>query len=226
MKIDRARRAEIGRDRRAKTRAQVMNAARALFSQNGFDTVTVDDVVRRAKVARGTFYVHFADVEDLRAAVADELIQALETMRRPDRIRTTNPLERIAAGSFAFIHQALVDPAWGRLVALAAWALPTVGLATRADLAEDVRDALAHKRISAIPLELGIAIVTGIVLHTMRSASEKRLGPSDVPVALTAILLSLGVSRREATATARRTVKALSPGPISGDIGPEAARRR
>ncbi len=211
MKIDLARRAEIGRDRRAKTREQVLNAARALFSQKGFEAVTVDDVVRQAEVARGTFYVHFTDVEDLRAAVADGLIQALEAISRPDRIRSTDPVERIAAGSFAFIHLAMVDPAAGKLVARAAWALPTVGQATRADLAKDVGDALAQKRIPEIPLELGIAIVTGIVLHAMLSASEKRLGPPDVPAALTSILLALGVPRREATATVHRVVRGTSP---------------
>src|SRR5271169_5747086 len=151
MKIDLARRAEIGRERSARTREQVMNAARTLFSLNGFETVTVDDVVKRSKVARGTFYVHFAHIEDLRAAVADELIRALETISRPERMRATDPLERIAAGSFAFIHQALLNPAWGKLVARAVWSLPTVGKATREDLAEDLRDAFSRKRIPVVP---------------------------------------------------------------------------
>jgi len=225
MKIDLARRAEIGRERSARTREQVMNAARTLFSLNGFETVTVDDVVKRSKVARGTFYVHFAHIEDLRAAVADELIRALETISRPERMRATDPLERIAAGSFAFIHQALLNPAWGKLVARAVWSLPTVGKATREDLAEDLRDAVSRKRIPVVPLELGIAVVTGIVLHTMLSASEKRLGQSDVAMATIAVLLSLGVSRREATATAQRVIAGPATAPKSKDV-PRRTKRR
>ena len=58
---------KIGRDQRAKTREQVMAAARALYAERGFKSVSVDDVVRRAEVARGTFYIHFADIDGLRA---------------------------------------------------------------------------------------------------------------------------------------------------------------
>ena len=59
VRIDLARRAQIGRDRRARTRAELMQAARRLYAARSFDSVTVDDVVNAAEVAKGTFYVHF-----------------------------------------------------------------------------------------------------------------------------------------------------------------------
>ena len=211
-KIDLARRAEIGRDRRAKTREQVMTAARALYAEHGFESVSVDDIVRRAKVARGTFYIHFADIDELRAAVAHELAEALEQVRRPQRMRESDPLERIASGCFAFIHQALLNPEWGNLVARAASALPTVGRAARENLAEDLRRAVRQKRIAATSPELGAAIVTGIVFQTMRLAGEKRWPDSDAPAAIVAILLALGVSRRVATAVVRRITHRYEPG--------------
>ena len=61
--------------------------------------------------------------------------------------------------------------------------------------AEDLRQAVLQKRITAASPELSAAIVTGIVFQTMRSASDKRLPEADVPVAVVAILLALGAWR-------------------------------
>ena len=44
-KIDLARRAQIGRDRREKTRAQLIQAARTLYAERPIDLVTIDDLV-------------------------------------------------------------------------------------------------------------------------------------------------------------------------------------
>ena len=73
--INPIRRAEIGREKRARTRAQLVAAANSLFARQAVESVTVDDVVREAGVAKGTFYVHFDSLEALNAAVAEELVQ-------------------------------------------------------------------------------------------------------------------------------------------------------
>ena len=62
--VDPIRRAEIGREKRTRTRAQLIAAARSLFARQAVESVTVDDVVREAGLAKGTFYVHFEDLRD------------------------------------------------------------------------------------------------------------------------------------------------------------------
>ena len=71
--INLERRAEIGREKRARTKAQLIAAAKALCSTRPWESVTVDEVVNEAGVAKGTFYTHFNDLNELAAAVADEL---------------------------------------------------------------------------------------------------------------------------------------------------------
>lgn len=51
--------------RREATREQLIAAASALFVARGFAATTVDDIVREADVAKGTFYYHFQSKEDL-----------------------------------------------------------------------------------------------------------------------------------------------------------------
>jgi AcrR family transcriptional regulator len=53
-------------DRRiARTRASLHEALTRLILERGFDAVSVQDVCERANVGRSTFYVHFADKEEL-----------------------------------------------------------------------------------------------------------------------------------------------------------------
>jgi AcrR family transcriptional regulator len=56
-KIDLARRAEIGRERRARTRALILNAGAALLAERPAPTITVEAVAEAAGVAKGTFFI-------------------------------------------------------------------------------------------------------------------------------------------------------------------------
>lgn len=53
-------------DRRvARTQRSLRDALIALIHERGWDVVTVQDICERADVGRSTFYVHFADKEEL-----------------------------------------------------------------------------------------------------------------------------------------------------------------
>ena len=123
-RIDLARRAQIGRDRRARTRAELIRAARTLYAARTFDSVTVDDVVNAAELAKGTFYVHFDDLDDLQSVLGDELAREFDELLQPRRLSLDDPIERIAAGCGAFINEAMHDPIWGALIVRAAAAIP------------------------------------------------------------------------------------------------------
>lgn len=80
-------------DRRVrKTRQQLRDALIQLILEHGWDTVSVQDICERADVGRSTFYVHYADKEELLLAGLDELHQGLDLQRSSDK------------GSFAFVE--------------------------------------------------------------------------------------------------------------------------
>jgi AcrR family transcriptional regulator len=209
-KIDPAKRAEIGRAKSARTREQLLAAARSLYAKQAVESVTVEDVVREAGVAKGTLYVHFKNIEAVQMVVADELTQTFVNLLQPRRAIFEDPIERIADGCRTFLHQATLNPKWGGLVARYAWSFPTVGSAARGLLAEDLYQASRQGRIAEISSDLGTAIVVGIVLQVMLSASEGNVQSPDVPFAVIAILQSLGVSRREAHAVVKRVMPTKS----------------
>ena len=59
------RRAEIGRERRARMRNRLIEAAARVIASHGSDSVSIDTFIRAAGVARGTFYNHFKTREEL-----------------------------------------------------------------------------------------------------------------------------------------------------------------
>jgi AcrR family transcriptional regulator len=203
-RIDLARRAQIGRDRRARTRSQLIEAARALYSRTPIEAVIVDEVVDEAEVAKGTFYVHFASLAELQATVADELAHEFDELLQPRRLAIVDPIERIAVGCGAFVGEALRNPAWGALVARGAVAMPNIASGARERLTEDLRSASASGRLGDVTPELAFEFAIGIVLHAMQAAAEGRIVPSQAPSVVAAILRAIGVRPHSAREIALR----------------------
>ena len=52
-------------EHKTKSRDKILEAAACLFTQKGYDAVSIDDVMRNAGLTRGAFYAHFSSKADL-----------------------------------------------------------------------------------------------------------------------------------------------------------------
>jgi AcrR family transcriptional regulator len=59
--------------KRLDRRTQLLTAARSVFARKGYDEATVSEIVGRAGVAQGTFYLYFPGKESLAGAFAELL---------------------------------------------------------------------------------------------------------------------------------------------------------
>lgn len=219
--IDPIRRAEIGREKRARTRAQLVAAARALFARQAVESVTVDDVVRQAEVAKGTFYVHFEDLRELTAAVADDLIKTIDDLLQPVRLSINDPALRIAYGCSCFVDRALADPSWAGVAARMAAAGANIGQLARRRLLEDLQRHL--KRLpqgGAISTELALEVVVGITLQVLAAIAEGRLSSRHRDEAIAAILRAIGLDARQV-----KSVLARIPEPADAGRSEASAKR-
>lgn len=88
---DRAVRAR-GRD----TVARLLAAGLAEFDERGYQAVTVDGIVRRARASHGTFYLYFANKEDFFGALSREALLAMEGITDEFPVVTSNDAGRAA----------------------------------------------------------------------------------------------------------------------------------
>jgi AcrR family transcriptional regulator len=83
------------RDLRAqgrRTMRKLLDAGMRVFAERGYHAARVDDIVRAARTSHGTFYLYFANKEDLLRALAVDCAEALAKLA--DDIGPITPDER------------------------------------------------------------------------------------------------------------------------------------
>ena len=105
-------------DRTEQTRSNLMDAALALFSEQGFDGVSIRDLENTASVQRGLLAYHFKDKEGLWIAMADRTFQEMnEAMTAPMNVmRDLNPREQIRIVVRHYVRFCASSPALVRLM--------------------------------------------------------------------------------------------------------------
>ena len=95
-------------------RARIVNALAEETMDRGYRAVTVADIVRRAGIARNTFYDNFASKEDCFLATQDYAVE--ESLARIVEAATEAESweDRLAAGLGAFLKYVATEPALAR----------------------------------------------------------------------------------------------------------------
>ena len=88
------------RDRR---RGEIVDAAEALYSEVGWDAVTMDQVARRARLSRALVYVYFKDKADLHFALVERSLDALRDRFEAARKGKATGLEEVEAIGRAYL---------------------------------------------------------------------------------------------------------------------------
>jgi AcrR family transcriptional regulator len=68
---------ERRREEKDRRRAEIVDAAEALYAEAGWDAITMDQVARRARLSRALLYVYFRDKADLHFALVERSLEAL-----------------------------------------------------------------------------------------------------------------------------------------------------
>ncbi len=88
-------------------RSQLIEIARALFAERGFDATSVEEIAQRAQVSKPVVYEHFGGKEGLFAVVVDREMSLLNDMitssltQNRSRIR----LERVALALLTYVDE-------------------------------------------------------------------------------------------------------------------------
>ncbi|HEV3486592.1 MAG TPA: TetR/AcrR family transcriptional regulator, partial [Vicinamibacterales bacterium] len=83
-------------------RARLIDAARALFAEKGYEATSIGDITSRAGAAAGAFYLYFSSKRQLLLVMMSELLERLEQLdlRPADRANAREGLRRFLAQVF------------------------------------------------------------------------------------------------------------------------------
>lgn len=106
------------RERQAEaTRQLLVSVARELFTEQGYAATSIEEIIKRAGVARGALYHHFPGKDALFRAVYDEVQTEVATRVVATAVSAQEPWEGVRAGLGAFLD-ACLEPAFRRIVVM------------------------------------------------------------------------------------------------------------
>jgi AcrR family transcriptional regulator len=207
--------------RRARTRAALLEAGRALYALRGLEAVSVDEIVAAADVAKGSFYNHFRDKDGFAREVAGGVRRQAEQLVATANAGIDDPAERVARALCVFIRFAIDH----RDSAQVLWRLNSG--ATMADapinrgLRAEVERGIDSGRFPQVDVVSGVLLIMGMVVISMRHALEER---ATTPPGALARAMAAGLLR--ALGTPARAAARMAAAAADDVIGAERAPRR
>lgn len=208
-KEDLERRGEIGRERRARTRAKILLAAFEAYGEEHGLHVRIEDIASRANITRPTFYNHFAGMEELREAVTRELTHDFLVAVTKTIQLVTDPRERATIAIRLYLRRAREDTQW-------AWSMINMsangiifGAETFSQAEQTVKEGIESGLLSVPSSQLGRDLLMGTSLAAIVTMVRETT-PDDYPEAVAGfILMGLGVLSEEARSIAHLPLPAL-----------------
>ena len=98
--------AERRGEEKERRRAEILDAAQALYLEKGWDALTVDQVARNARLSRALVYVYFRDKEELLFAIGERAMRLLRDRFIQASAAQTSGLDQVVAIGQAYMTYA------------------------------------------------------------------------------------------------------------------------
>ncbi|PBJ19918.1 Bacterial regulatory protein, tetR family [Pseudomonas ogarae] len=189
------RRAQIGEEKRARTRAKVLDAAFNLIGRENGRFTVVEEVCQCAQISRGTFYNYFDGVEELFDALCHELSHEFNNAVLAEAVSMNSDIERLAAAVRRYLERAMTDKAWG-------WAMVNIslsgyifGVETYHHAEGTIRDGIASGVFKVSELNLGRDMLLGTVFAAIITCLRGGVEADYPSKIVMQILVGLGVAK-------------------------------
>ena len=95
---------------RIRNRNAILGAARACFHEQGYDRVTIRDIIRRTGLAAGTFYNYFDDKEAIFRSLVTDFVENLNERLHTLRQKADNEQSFVHSTYLALFESSARDP--------------------------------------------------------------------------------------------------------------------
>lgn len=194
-------------------RAAILEAASKCFLKQGYDAVTIRDVVRESGLAAGTFYNYFTDKDALLKAVLEARINEINEAMHAVRMQAPSVEKFLHSAFFALFSKIASDPSFFQLILRNETAVralfddTVIGIPMRT-LKADFSEAIERGVFPAIDVELLAASCFGIGFELGRVLAFAKRPDADATAQFATRLMTSGITgfgiARTATAAKRR----------------------
>jgi AcrR family transcriptional regulator len=198
--------------RKAHTRDALLGAGRMLFAEGPVDAISIDTVVARAGVAKGSFYNHFADRQALVEAVVADIRFALQDTVARVNANETDAAHRVARAVCVFFRYAIDEPRGAGALARLHGSYIAVDASFNSPVVADISRGIADSRFRIPTLECGVLLIIGVVQVGMQRILNEPVPALSVVTAqqLTMMILrGLGIEGAEAERVAAQAADAI-----------------
>ena len=185
---------------KAANRQSILDAARAVFAELGYEATTVRDIIRRTGLASGTFYNYFKSKEEVFHALHDDGVQRFRPLLR-HAYDTAATFEDFVRTAYRAFFRFMIEEAPLSRVRVASPDMTFVrfdtpeNLALFKELEADIARAIAMGHIPPVDPEYFAAAAYGIAQQMAdRLLARDRADPEGAANFATALLLG-GLSR-------------------------------
>ena len=190
------RRAEIGQEKRGRTRKEILSAAYSLVGRKGGHLTCIEEICAATRISRGTFYNYFSSINELFDALAYEISHDINMRIRALLLLMPPGAFRVSTASRLYLHQVRIDQAWGRAMVNLTGTGPQFGLDSLQHVIQAIAEGIELGEFQIPNVEVGCDLVLGTVLSAMMTMVRAPF-PDDYPeMIVRQILIGLGVRPR------------------------------
>jgi AcrR family transcriptional regulator len=190
--------------RRAKTRARLLEAARATFARQGIDATRINEITDEADVGFGSFYNYFESKDAIVAAVVEETVEAAGQAIDAATSELDDPAEVVAIAHRSLIRRAAEEPEWGWLLVRLEISHDLAFAALGPYAARDIDRGIKAGRFHVDDRNVALIATAGALLGVMRAVLQGRAGPDAADHHAALVLRMLGLAPDDATEVAAR----------------------
>lgn len=185
-------RTRVGMERRARTRSRIVAAALRVFAEKGTETPVIDDFIRAAGIARGTFYNYFTRTEQLLLAASKALEDDLMLSIEAEMHDLQDPVARLATGMRLWLGWARADPVWCAFIVKSRFR----GALVERQLHTDLKNGRKAGAFDFPNVEAARDLVVGTILEAMSRIMTAPVSKAYADGVARAILRGLGLDVR------------------------------
>lgn len=195
----------LGQERRERTQQRILAAALEVFAAKGAAMPVIDDFIKAAGVARGTFYNYYDSVDTLLTATTAWLEEDLMESIQQELEGLDDPADRLALGVRLWLAKAESDPVWCAFVARTATHGQLVEDIVHLDLGNGLAD--GSFKFESVPAARDLLI--GTLHEAMRRMAAGPVAPGFTRDVAHMVYRGLGMPVRRITAAFRRPIPAF-----------------